>query len=76
METLTDFLCGLAAGWSQIITGQPFDYLKTKAQLSNSKISKNLLVQFSKDIILEHGIMGFYRGSSSLFFGFAFTIGI
>ena len=76
METFTDFICGLVAGWSQIITGQPLDYLKTQSQLTNQKISFKLLRKFSNQIIQEHGVFGFYRGSSSLFFGFAFTIGI
>lgn len=33
-NTGLDLLCGLAAGWSQIIVGQPLDYIKTKMQLS------------------------------------------
>jgi hypothetical protein len=36
MSTTLDFLCGLAAGWSQIVTGQPLDYIKTKFQLSKT----------------------------------------
>lgn len=35
MSTTLDFICGLAAGWSQIITGQPLDFIKTKIQLAN-----------------------------------------
>lgn len=34
MENIKDFICGLMAGWSQIVTGQPFDYIKTHFQLS------------------------------------------
>lgn len=36
MSSTLDFLCGLAAGWSQILTGQPFDFIKLKYQLSNT----------------------------------------
>ena len=34
--SVLDFMCGLAAGWSQIITGQPLDFIKTKYQLTSS----------------------------------------
>ena len=73
-NTTLDFACGLAAGWSQIITGQPLDFIKTKYQLS--KTSNVGFSQFAKEILKEHGIMGFYRGASSLFYGFAFTIAL
>lgn len=36
MSTTLDFFCGLAAGWSQILTGQPLDFIKTKYQLSKN----------------------------------------
>jgi hypothetical protein len=29
---IEDLLCGIIAGWSQIIVGQPFDYVKVVAQ--------------------------------------------
>lgn len=28
-----DFMCGLFAGWSQIMAGQPFDFIKVKYQV-------------------------------------------
>ena len=76
METIYNFTCGLAAGWSQILIGQPFDIIKTKAQLSTSKININYLKYMAKEIVTNYGILGFYRGSSSLFFGFGFIIGM
>lgn len=27
-----DFVCGIFAGWSQIIFGQPLDYIKVRLQ--------------------------------------------
>lgn len=69
-----DFMCGLAAGWSQILTGQPLDFIKTKFQLDPS--NRHGFLTFAKQILREHGPLGFYRGSSSLFYGFAFTIAL
>jgi hypothetical protein len=31
---ITDFVCGLFAGWTQVIIGQPFDFIKVKIQAS------------------------------------------
>ena len=74
---IADFLCGLAAGWSQIIVGQPFDFIKTKYQMSNALQKGNLGIKnFTKEIYSEYGLKGFYRGASSLFFGFAFIIAV
>jgi solute carrier family 25 carnitine/acylcarnitine transporter 20/29 len=69
----TDFMCGLVAGWSQIIIGQPFDFIKVRIQTAVK--SPPTIPQIVKDIYSEYGLRGFYRGASSLFFGFAFTIG-
>ena len=74
MSSTLDFLCGLAAGWSQILTGQPLDYIKTKFQLS--KTVNSSAIGFARQIFKDHGLRGFYRGSSSLFFGFSFTIAL
>lgn len=74
MSTTLDFLCGLAAGWSQILTGQPLDFIKTKFQLSNA--TGMTATKFAREILKDHGLLGFYRGSSSLFFGFSFTIAL
>jgi hypothetical protein len=69
----TDFFCGLLAGWGQIIMGQPLDYVKVRIQTAqHSTLSST---QIAKDIYKTYGLSGFYRGSSSLFFGFACTIG-
>jgi len=69
---LQDFLCGLTAGWTQIILGQPFDFVKVKIQTATNPSS---VFSYAKEILNEFGWKGFYRGSSSLFFGFAGTIG-
>lgn len=74
MSTTLDFLCGLAAGWSQILTGQPLDFIKTKFQLS--KASHVRATELAREIVKDHGILGFYRGASSLFLGFSFTIAL
>ncbi len=68
---LRDFLCGLAAGWMQITTGYPLDYIKTKIQLTNTSFA-----QAWKSIYNQHGVKGYYRGASSLVFGFSFVIGL
>lgn len=72
MTSTLDFCCGLLAGWSQIITGQPLDFIKTKYQLS--KTTHTSARTLALEIVKDHGLLGFYRGSSSLFFGFGFTI--
>lgn len=69
-----DFLCGLAAGWSQILTGQPLDFIKTKYQLS--KAANIRATEIAREIVKDHGVLGFYRGASSLFLGFSFTIAL
>lgn len=74
MSTTLDFVCGLAAGWSQILTGQPLDFIKTKYQLSSAQNVS--ATKFAKEIVKDHGLLGFYRGSSSLFLGFSFTIAL
>ena len=74
MSTTLDFVCGLAAGWSQILTGQPLDFIKTKYQLSSSQNVS--ATKFAKEIVKDHGLLGFYRGASSLFVGFSFTIAL
>lgn len=69
----TDFCCGLLAGWAQVLVGQPFDFIKVKIQTAQAPSASTL--QIAKDIYRTYGPLGFYRGSSSLFFGFACTIG-
>jgi len=45
---ISDFVCGLFAGWTQVIVGQPFDFIKVKVQtapagaLSITKITKDI----------------------------------
>ncbi len=34
----TDFICGLFAGWSQVIVGQPFDFIKVRIQTATQDI--------------------------------------
>jgi hypothetical protein len=34
------------------------------------------MIDIAKEIQKQYGLLGFYRGASSLFFGFAFTIGL
>ena len=37
-----DFICGLLAGWSQIITGQPFDYIKIIYQTEKASVNRTM----------------------------------
>lgn len=37
MSTALDFVCGVMAGWSQVLVGQPLDFIKMKFQTSNSQ---------------------------------------
>jgi solute carrier family 25 (mitochondrial carnitine/acylcarnitine transporter), member 20/29 len=69
---ISDFCCGLLAGWAQVIVGQPFDFVKVKIQTA---VCDTPILTIARDIKKEFGLKGFYRGSSSLFFGFAFVIG-
>ena len=69
---MIDFACGVVAGWSQILIGQPFDFIKVKIQTSKHH---STTIGVTKDIYHQYGLKGFYRGSSSLLFGFACTIG-
>ena len=52
--------------------GQPFDFIKVRIQTATKEVP---IFTIAKDIKQEFGLKGFYRGSSSLFFGFAFVIG-
>jgi Mitochondrial carrier protein len=45
----TDFLCGLIAGWSQIIVGQPFDFVKVRVQTAIES-SPQTIRQIATDI--------------------------
>lgn len=69
----TDFLCGLMAGWTQIIVGQPLDFIKVRIQTAQKPSPS--IPSILRDIYSQYGLKGFYRGASSMFFGFAFTIG-
>ncbi len=70
---IQDFASGLLAGWAQLLVGQPLDFIKVRVQ--TSKLSVISISQITQDIYKTHGLKGFYRGASSLFFGSAFTIG-
>lgn len=59
---VSDFCCGLLAGWAQVIVDQ-------------TAVKELPIWQITREIKSEFGLKGFYRGSSSLFFGFAFVIG-
>jgi hypothetical protein len=37
-----DFVCGLFAGWSQILAGQPLDYIKVKYQVEAEGTTKSM----------------------------------
>ena len=70
---LADFCCGMLAGWSYTLVGQPLDYLKTVMQMTTKNPSE---INIMKDIYKKHGFKGFYRGSSSMFLGFSLVGGM
>lgn len=72
-DSLVNFVAGLAAGWSQIIIGAPFDFVKTKIQTSAISHPASYWV---RDIYQNYGMMGFYKGTSSIFLGFGCIIAI
>jgi hypothetical protein len=72
MSTI-NFICGACAGWTMVAVGQPFDYIKVKIQ--TSKVPPTSEWQVAKDIYKTLGLKGFYRGSSSMIFGYTFVGG-
>ena len=67
-----DFFSGACAGWAIVATGQPLDYIKVKIQTALTTPSE---LEAVKEIYRDHGLKGFYRGSSSLLFGYSFIGG-
>lgn len=70
---ITDFVCGLLAGCSHLLVGQPFDYIKVSIQ--TSKEAKISIRDIAKNIYQKYGLLGFYRGTSSMFLGYTCTTG-
>ena len=68
-----DFMCGVTAGWTQILIGQPLDFLKVKYQTGEGGSQTSFAIL--RDIYSEFGFRGLYRGASSLFLGQAGVIG-
>lgn len=59
-NSLTTFLMGSIAGVITVYTTQPFDSIKTRAQALGSAGT----VEAFKSIVADHGIKGFWRGST------------
>ena len=57
---MADFISGYISAFSYITAGQPLDYMKVQYQI-HSKLPSVY------HIYKEIGIMGFYKGSSSLY---------
>lgn len=70
---ISDFIAGFCAGCSQLIVGQPLDFIKTKIQASTTKKS---ILESIKEINHEYGLRGFYRGSSSILMGIGAAIAL
>jgi hypothetical protein len=68
MNCSLDVLSGLIAGLSQVILGQPLDFIKTRYQISNPPNNISTL-SMAKCIVKDHGLLGLYRGSSCLLLG-------
>ncbi|PIA36588.1 hypothetical protein AQUCO_03300054v1 [Aquilegia coerulea] len=70
-----DYIAGLAAGVSTVITGHPFDTVKVKLQKHNTEVHgikyRNAL-HCTGRILQNEGVRGLYRGATSSFIGMAF----
>ncbi|KAF5194113.1 Mitochondrial carrier protein, expressed [Thalictrum thalictroides] len=70
-----DYIAGLAAGVSTVITGHPFDTVKVKLQKHNTEVHgikyRNAL-HCTGRILKNEGVRGLYRGATSSFIGVAF----
>lgn len=60
-EKITRIAAGTVAGWSIVTMGQPLDYLKTLYQTRDHHLPA------IKDIYRDIGLLGFYKGASSLY---------
>lgn len=70
---IADFFCGLLAGCSHLMVGQPFDYIKVSIQTSKEPTVS--IANIAKNIYRNYGLLGFYRGTSSMFLGYTCTTG-
>lgn len=68
-----DFFSGACAGWSIVAVGQPLDFVKVKIQTAVKAPKSEFEV--AREIYRDHGLKGFYRGSSSMLFGYSFIGG-
>jgi hypothetical protein len=62
----SEFVAGGLGGIAQVVTGHPIDTLKSRIQLSTSKLS---LVAAFQDLIRNEGIFAFYKGMLSPILG-------
>ncbi|CAJ2678636.1 unnamed protein product [Trifolium pratense] len=69
-----DYVAGLLAGVSAVVTGHPFDTVKVKLQTHNTKahlVPYRNGLHCTARILQTEGIKGFYRGATSSFAGMA-----
>ena len=68
-KILIDITAGTLTSWTQLLVGQPFDFLKTRMQLYYYKNA----FECAKDAIQNEGFRSFYKGISAIFFASSIT---
>lgn len=74
-DAYKDYVAGLAAGVSTVITGHPFDTVKVKLQKHSTEahgIKYQNALHCTARILKNEGARGLYRGATSSFVGMAF----
>lgn len=66
---LDGFLAGFGFGTVSVIVGQPFDTIKTRAQMNKYAASGASSFQIGKDVFAQEGFYGLYRGGTALVLG-------
>jgi solute carrier family 25 carnitine/acylcarnitine transporter 20/29 len=66
-SSFDSFLAGFGYGAVSVIVGQPFDTIKTRAQMN--KYAGKSSFQIGRDVFASEGVYGLYRGGTSLVLG-------
>lgn len=64
-DSLKDFACGCASGWTQVFVMQPFEIVKVR--LINQSLKNSYytgIFDCFKKIRSEEGLLAFYKGKS------------
>ena len=69
-SSLISFIAGFAYGFTNVITGQPLDTIKTKLQVANNVTNSRMsALAVGLEIYKTEGLRGLYRGGLSLVVG-------